>query len=875
MSGSSRAPRPPARASHRYRARILGASFAVLAIAAGLLPAGAGTTATAQEPGGRQAAASKGPVGWETYRQLDGLGQLRGHEKSRQFSSFARTGSNDDGFEGTYSCLRKTAQGGCVIAERSGAGEITSMWFTRAPWGDVSNTGRITVELDGRTVLDAPLVDVVSGRLGAPFVWPLVGNAKDSAGGAVIKVPMPYRESMRVTVENNPHFYHVSYRTFADAEGVSTFDPGDRATDVIEKLRHFGVADPKGPAPGTTVTREQFALAPGESVRLDRLRGPGRINELRLRIPQVVASPRVVDDGRAFDTGGGSSFDVTVAPDNQGVRITRRFDRQIGHQVARLLVDGQRVGTWRSGAPAKGLWGVQAIEVPASITAGKSSLRVSNRFVSSDLDFNEFRYDVHSLVNGEWVRTDVLDLGPDHPGEEAAHDYRIDNAVFARHKLVSRYPTPPERVAASDSVLANTRLRITFDNHTTVDAPIGEFFGSGLGEHDVRTLMSSIDAGADGWYTAWWPMPFARHATVELVNTGTVPIEQATLEVGAAPSQGAGRGTGTGYFHATHHRGPTRKGQDWNFVTAEGSGTFYGVTHTMRGLIPPGGTRQSSAARELSGARESGAGAHSLSGAYANQRNYLEGDERFYVNGADSPAWYGTGSEDFYESGWYFRAGTTFSMPLAGNPAYERDGDGCRYDCTGAYRLMLPDAVPFSRGLVAGIEHGPANNEPGDYSSTAYWYGGLAAGMQRTDVVDLADRGSRSSHQYSAGGEKVTTMTSRFEGLRRPEPVTRETTTATGTISFRARVDEANSGVRLRRLSDQARSHQQVRVLVDGEPAGTWLQPLGNTSHRWLHDGFDVPPAMTRGKSSIRVQLIPVGGAPPWSASKYAVFSYE
>jgi hypothetical protein len=43
------------------------------------------------------------------------------------------------------------------------------------------------------------------------------------------------------------------------------------------------------------------------------------------------------------------------------------------------------------------------------------------------------------------------------------------------------------------AVLSGARLQITFDGQTTVDAPIGEFFGSGLGKYDVRTLMFSID----------------------------------------------------------------------------------------------------------------------------------------------------------------------------------------------------------------------------------------------------------------------------------------------------------------------------------------------------------------------------------------------
>ncbi|MFC7345023.1 glycoside hydrolase family 172 protein [Saccharopolyspora griseoalba] len=678
-----------------------------LVAAAAVADAGfSGARAHAQAPAPSEP--TKGPVGWEAYRDIGAMPQLRGGEQSRQFSSYDRTGGNDDGFNGTYSCLSETERG-CVIAEHTGPGEISSIWSTREPLGDVSATGNIVVELDGRVVLDAPLVDVVSGRVGGPFEWPLVGNAEDAVGGVVIKVPMPYRESMRVTVTNNPHFYHVNNRVFPNADGVSTFDPNDPATDVLEKMRNFGVADPKGPTTGTPVRRE-FDVAPGGSAAVAELTGPARINRLRLRLPQVVPAPQVVDDGRAYGAGGGSSFRMRVDPNNQGVRLVRRFDPQVADQVAGVSVNGVPVGEWRSGPARPGEWGVQVIDVPPEVTAGQSSIEVANRFTSSSLDVNEFRYDVHSFVGGDWERTDVLDLGPSHPGEESAHGYAIDNPVFERWQLSGRYPHDPAQVAASDEVLAGARVRITFDGQTTVDAPIGEFFGSGLGEHDVRTMMSSIDPGLDGWYTAWWPMPFDRSAEVEIVNGSGQPITGATAEVVAGPG---GPGPDDGLFHATHKRGATVPGQDWNFLDTGGAGTFYGVTHTMRGHIP------------LNAARSS-ALPHSVRAQQANPRNYLEGDERFYVDGAAEPAWHGTGTEDFYESGWYFRFGTTFSMPQAGNPAHEVNQDGCRYDCTGAYRLMLGEAVPFRTGLRAGIEHGPANDEPGEYSSTAYWYGAPA-----------------------------------------------------------------------------------------------------------------------------------------------------
>ena len=102
-------------------------------------------------------------------------------------------------------------------------------------------------------VVDALLQELVDGKVGAPFVWPLVGNGDDTAGGSVIKVPMPYRESMRVTVQKDPFFYHVSYREFPDARGVSTFDPRESAQDVVNRLRGFGIRDPKPALPGASV----------------------------------------------------------------------------------------------------------------------------------------------------------------------------------------------------------------------------------------------------------------------------------------------------------------------------------------------------------------------------------------------------------------------------------------------------------------------------------------------------------------------------------------------------------------------------------------------------------------------------------------------
>jgi D-arabinan exo alpha-(1,3)/(1,5)-arabinofuranosidase (non-reducing end) len=415
----------------------------------------------------------KGPIGWDSYRRLDLFPNMRSNTETRDFSSTDPAQANGD-FNHPF---RVTSNGQYVIAEANGPGEIVSIWST-INGGDVTNDGAITIQLDGKVVLSANYQQLVSGALGAPWVWPLVGNLYDTSGGAQIKVPMPYTKSMLVTVQGNPDYFHVIYRQFNDTTGVKTFDPTDKALDVIAKLRAFGMRDPKPALSGTTTSSADINIPANSQSQLVQLNGAGEITELRLKLPQVQHAPFVADDGRAFGSGGSSQFTTAIDPANQGVRVTRRYDPSIGDQKANVYVNGTLAGQWSSGAavPA-GPWADETIVFPASLTAGKSQITIINQFVSSDLDFNEFRYDVSCLVNGEWTRSDTVDAGPNHPGEESAHGYAIAGQTWQGFRTFS-YPVDAQTVANSMAVLTGARLQISFDGRRTVDAPIGEFFGS-------------------------------------------------------------------------------------------------------------------------------------------------------------------------------------------------------------------------------------------------------------------------------------------------------------------------------------------------------------------------------------------------------------
>jgi hypothetical protein len=667
-----------------WAVRALSATFALLLL--GIASAGAAPAEPVVHGNGERA------VGWDTYRRLDRLPYLGSDTETLQVSSFDRTGGDFDITTGNQNggggCLASGGVG-CVIAEDRGAGEVDSIWFTRDS-GNVSRMGAIRVDLDGQTVIDTSLQSLVGGGLGAPFVWPLVANAAQSPGGVYVKVPMPYRQSMRISVASNLQYYHVDYRQFSNAEGVRTFSPSDPALDVIATLRAAGTIDPKPPVRGAAHHNRGVELAAGASATIAESTGSGSISSLHIRLPN-----------------------------------------------------------------------------------------------------------------------------------------------------------PP------DQALDGLRLRIEFDDRTTVDSPLGEFFGAGLGTSDVRSLMFATSRQPDGSISLsdWWPMPFARAARVTLVNATADPVGGIDADVVTtpdpqwAPALASGR---AGYFTAYSHAGPTTLGQDWLFADEQGHGKFVGVSHTIRG------SRTKTAFSE-------------------GAPYFLEGAERVYTDGSPSPQWYGTGTEDFYEGGWYFNNGTLFSDPMTGQPDQRTAAGGCADYCVAVYRLMLADAIGYHSGIRFGIEHGKRNMVQPDYSSTAFLYTQPDDTIVSSDEVDPTDVVSRIMHIYTDANATEQTLISTYEGSDDTRTIAGLVRATQAPITFDAQIHPDNHGILLRRTSDQAAGYQSASVAVDGVPAGNWLQPRGNTFHRWFDDTYFVPEFLTAGKTRITITLTPTPSAPPWTANRYRV----
>src|SRR3982751_4196667 len=147
--------------------------------------------------------------------RIDLMPELRETIKVGSFSSYDRTGGNDDGFRGTYSYLRKE-DGGLVIAELKGPGALTRIW-TPTPSDDI-----VEFYFDGEPAprLRIKFIDLFSGKV-YPFVAPISGIG---AGGFYTYVPIEFKASLKVIIKaQNFNFYQINYALFAPGTNIASY----------------------------------------------------------------------------------------------------------------------------------------------------------------------------------------------------------------------------------------------------------------------------------------------------------------------------------------------------------------------------------------------------------------------------------------------------------------------------------------------------------------------------------------------------------------------------------------------------------------------------------------------------------------------------
>jgi D-arabinan exo alpha-(1,3)/(1,5)-arabinofuranosidase (non-reducing end) len=239
-------------------------------------------------------------------------------------------------------------------------------------------------------------------------------------------------------------------------------------------------------------------------------------------------------------------------------------------------------------------------------------------------------------------------------------------------------------------------LRMYWDDEPTpsVEAPIGDFFGLGLGDYFLyqsAPLMVSPDKALNSFF----PMPFQKHARIAVTNQGHDPVNAFYFNIDYR-AYAHPLATGTLYFHAQYRQcapcaavvsdGKNLDGRNnYVWMEASGAGQFAGVTMSV---------------------------IENADGWWG------EGDDMFFVDGEKLPSINGTGTEDYFLGAWDF-GGKPFHYQLYGAPVVGPERQGARWS---VYRFHLDSPITFTKSLRATIEHGHANDRADNYYSVAYWY---------------------------------------------------------------------------------------------------------------------------------------------------------
>jgi hypothetical protein len=349
------------------------------------------------------------------------------------------------------------------------------------------------------------------------------------------------------------------------------------------------------------------------------------------------------------------------------------------------------LGAMATGASAAALIGLSA---PSAAAASAPESTAPEEF----LDLARLR-NYKTRRSSSWDRSGGnADAVPVEPGQSATV-LEVQGAGVVTHIWFT--------IGSSDRMhLKNLVLRAWWDGEATpsVEAPIGDFFGLGLGEYftyeSELTTVAAIKA-----LNAYFQMPFAHSARITVTNEGKARTDSLYFAIDyitfpALPAD-------IGRFHAQYRQAAPCKGwtDDWQrngdpavegkknlngegnyvFLETTGKGHFVGVTHAVE----------------------------------QNQDGWFgEGDDMIFIDGDTQPTINGTGTEDYYNGAWGF--GQPFGYQHNGAPyIVDPERTGGRY-CL--YRWHTESPLTFEKSIRVTMEHGHANHRSDDFYSVAYWY---------------------------------------------------------------------------------------------------------------------------------------------------------
>lgn len=363
----------------------------------------------------------------------------------------------------------------------------------------------------------------------------------------------------------------------------------------------------------------------------------------------------------------GGFYSYIPIPYSKGCKIVFRGEKILFHQIQYRSYDERyRVHTFQK----------------ADILNGASGLKQAmNLWNNADRDIRNFYKGTPAALTKE------LSLRPGASGTVA---------VLQQGGRILGLELKP--AAALNGTWKQLDLKITWDEAPgpAVLVPVADFFGFAYGSRSMESLLLGATPAKTYCYI---PMPFDREAKIELVyRNGDASLQPLDLNITVYYSRQKRDPVKEGRFYAYWKQERPAPGAPYVFLEGEGKGHYIGTL--LQGQATD----------------------------FVHFTEFFEGDDYTAVDGAMTI--HGTGSEDYFNGGWYAQPGgwvERLGAPLSGCLDYSLP-----LGRTGGYRFFLTDKMPFNKKILHTIEHGPENNNRlVQYTSVALYYANapIAASM--------------------------------------------------------------------------------------------------------------------------------------------------
>jgi len=269
-------------------------------------------------------------------------------------------------------------------------------------------------------------------------------------------------------------------------------------------------------------------------------------------------------------------------------------------------------------------------------------------------------------------------------------------------------------------------LKIYWDGEKSpsILTPLGDFFclGHSIASNFCNLAFSSSTNehgkfGGGSALNCYLPMPFAKHARIELTNEGEWPLTQyfyIDYELYDEPLA-----DDVAYLHAQWRRENPTDGWGHDLKVNSGRVNIPNLDGRGNYVILDAKGRGHYIGCNLS--------VTNLQGTW-----WGEGDDMIWIDGYKwPPDLHGTGSEDYFNQAWGMQPNAYL---FNGSALYEGDVRGYQV----SYNFHLTNPVHFRKSVLVSMEHGHANHLANEWASTAYWY--QLEPHRRFDILPVEQR---------------------------------------------------------------------------------------------------------------------------------------